>query len=66
MALPRLRAGSHRIDATGAAFTDGLTLDATPAASLVGGPLHSQLTPRSLRADWMTPGGGVQSTILAG
>jgi hypothetical protein len=66
MALPRLRAGPHRIDATGAAFTDVLMLDATPAPSLVGGPLHSQLTTRSLRADWLTPGGGVQSTILAG
>jgi hypothetical protein len=66
MALPRLRGGVHRIEATGVAFTDVLVLDATPVGSLVGGPLHSQLTPKSLRADWLTPGGGIQSTILAG
>jgi hypothetical protein len=26
--------------------------------------LRSQLTDEGLRADWLTPGGGVQSTIL--
>jgi hypothetical protein len=26
--------------------------------------LRSQLTPAGLRVDWMTPGGGVQSTLL--
>jgi len=36
----------------------------TPAAPLVDGPLRSQLTSAGLRVDWMTPGGGVQSTIL--
>jgi hypothetical protein len=36
----------------------------TPAAPLAQGPLRSQLTSAGLRVDWMTPGGGVQSTIL--
>lgn len=65
-ALPRLSPGPHRIEATGVAFTDELAFDTKPAAPLVDGPLHSQLTGRGLRADWLTPGGGVQSTILAG
>lgn len=65
-AWPRLSAGPHRVEATGVAFTDEIAFDITPAAALVGGPLHSQLTPQGFRADWLTPGGGVQSTILAG
>lgn len=65
-AWPRLSRGPHRVEATGVAFTDEIAFDITPAAPLVEGPLHSQLTPRGFRADWLTPGGGVQSTILAG
>jgi hypothetical protein len=66
LSMPRLSPGTHRIDATGVAFTDTLVLDASPAPPLVGGPLHSQLMRQGLRADWLTPGGGVQSTVLAG
>lgn len=65
-AWPRLSRGPHRVEATGVAFTDEVAFDITPAAPLVAGPLHSQLTGRALRADWLTPGGGVQSTILVG
>lgn len=66
LSLPRLAPGGHRIEATGVAFTDTIAIDASPAQPLVGGPLHSQLTQQGLRADWLTPGGGVQSTLLAG
>jgi hypothetical protein len=66
LALPRLAAGPHRIEATGVAFTDELQMDASPAAPLAAGPLNSEPIPRGLRADWLTPGGGIQSTILAG
>lgn len=65
-AISRLSAGPHQIEATGVEFTDAVGFDATPAAPLVDGPLRSQLTQRGLRADWLTPGGGVQSTLLAG
>jgi hypothetical protein len=64
--MPRLAPGPHRIEATGVAFTDVIAVDASPPGPLVGGPLHSQLTQQGLRADWLTPGGGVQSTVLAG
>jgi hypothetical protein len=65
-AWPRLSRGSHRVEATGVAFTDAIAFDISPPTPLVDGPLHSQLTPQGFRADWLTPGGGVQSTILAG
>jgi hypothetical protein len=63
--LPRLRPGAHRIEAVGVRLTDTLAFDTTPPAPLVAGPLRSQVTGEGLRADWLTPGGGVQSTILA-
>jgi hypothetical protein len=65
-AWPRLSRGPHRVEATGVAFTDAIAFDITPAAPLVDAPLHSQLTLQGFRADWLTPGGGVQSTILKG
>jgi len=65
-AWPRLAQGLHRVEATGVAFTDEIAFDITPAPPLVNGPLHSQLTPQGFRADWLTPGGGVQSTIISG
>jgi hypothetical protein len=64
--LPRLSAGPHKLEVSGAGFVDSMALAASPAAPLAAGPLRSQLIGRGLRADWLTPGGGVQSTILAG
>jgi hypothetical protein len=65
-AISRLSAGTHLIEATGVGFTQTIAVDATRAAPLVDGPLRSQLSQRGLRADWLTPGGGVQSTLLPG
>ena len=45
-------------------FNDEVTVRTTPAQPLAQGPLRSQFTPAGLRVDWMTPGGGVQSTLL--
>jgi hypothetical protein len=63
--LPRLTSGAHRIEATGVGLNSTVICDASPAAPLAAGPLRSQLTQSGLRADWLTPGGGVQSTFLA-
>jgi hypothetical protein len=41
-----------------------VTFQTAPPAPLAQGPVRSQLTDAGLRVDWMTPGGGVQSTIL--
>ena len=59
-----IRAGAHQLQAAGDGFVDHVTAQLSPAAPLADGPVRSQLTPAGLRVDWMTPGGGVQSTLL--
>ncbi len=56
--------GAHEIQIFGDGFSDQATVQVSPAAPLAQGPVRSQLTPAGLRVDWMTPGGGVQSTLL--
>ena len=65
-ALPRLPRGSRRITTTGVAFTDDIVVEVTPPGPLTEGPLLARPTAGGVRADWLTPGGGVQSTVLAG
>ena len=60
----RVLAGAHQAQVFGDGISDSVAFQVTPAAPLVDGPLRSQLTSAGLRVDWMTPGGGVQSTIL--
>ncbi len=59
-----IRPGAHAIKVSGDGFADSVVAHVTPAAALAQGPLRSQVTSAGLRVDWMTPGGGVQSTIL--
>jgi hypothetical protein len=59
-----IRPGRHQLQVFGDGFSDQVTLQVSPAAPLAEGPLRSQLTSAGLRVDWMTPGGGVQSTLL--
>ena len=59
-----LPAGRRQIDVFGDATENPVEIDATPAAALSSGPFRAAATPAGLRIDWMTPGGGVQSTIL--
>jgi len=59
-----IRSGAHLVRVSGDGFADQTTVLVTPGAPLAQGPLRSQLTSAGLRVDWMTPGGGVQSTIL--
>jgi hypothetical protein len=59
-----VRPGAHQVEVFGDGFSDRAAVQLTPAAPLAQGPLRSQLTLAGLRVDWMTPGGGVQSTIL--
>jgi len=61
---PAIRPGEHRIEVAGEGFSDTADVAVSPAAPLVDGPLRSQFTKGGLRVDWMTPGGGVQSTLL--
>lgn len=62
--LPPIGGGVHRLQVYGDGFQDEARVQTAAAAPLAGGPLRSQLSDSGLRADWMTPGGGVQSTVL--
>jgi hypothetical protein len=59
-----IRPGAHPVQVSGDGFVDQVVVRNTPAQPLAAGPLRSQLTSAGLRVDWMTPGGGVQSTLL--
>ncbi|MDB5428298.1 MAG: hypothetical protein JWR43_2273 [Phenylobacterium sp.] len=60
----RILPGAHQAQVFGDGFSDSVGFQVSVAPPLAQGPLRSQLTPAGLRVDWMTPGGGVQSTIL--
>lgn len=62
---PPIRPGPHQLTMIGDGFADRLSFSTAPAPPLAQGPLRSQLTPAGLRLDWMTPAGGLQSTLLA-
>ena len=59
-----IRSGPHQVRVSGDGFSDTVAFQVSPAPPLAAGPARSQLTAAGLRVDWMTPGGGVQSTIL--
>lgn len=59
-----LTPGSHQIDVFGDATENPVVIDATPAPPLSSGPFRASPVAAGLRIDWMTPGGGAQSTIL--
>lgn len=59
-----LEPGSRQVDVFGDATENPVMVEATPAAALSSGPFRAAAVAAGLRVDWMTPGGGVQSTIL--
>jgi len=61
----RILPGAHQVQVFGDGFSDSVTFQVSAAPPLAQGPLRSQFTSAGLRVDWMTPGGGVQSTVLA-
>ncbi|HEY2356689.1 MAG TPA: hypothetical protein VGH86_04510 [Phenylobacterium sp.] len=63
-AQAHISTGAHEAQVFGDGIADTVSFQVTPAEPLAEGPLRSQLTPAGPRVDWMTPGGGVQSTIL--
>lgn len=65
IAVPQpLESGAHQLDVFGDAAENSITIDAAPAAPISEGPFRIAAVPGALRVDWMTPGGGVQSTLL--
>ncbi|MES2340198.1 MAG: Ig-like domain-containing protein [Pseudomonadota bacterium] len=59
-----LAPGDHTLKIFSDGAENSATIDTSPAAALVDGPFRSSATPAGLRVDWMTPGGGVQSTVI--
>ncbi|MEW6017375.1 MAG: carboxypeptidase-like regulatory domain-containing protein [Pseudomonadota bacterium] len=56
--------GRHRIEIQGEGFALTGIVDATPAAPPQGAAFQATMTPLGLRIDWLTPGGGLQSTLI--
>ena len=56
--------GSHSLKVFGDQVDASIVVDARPAAPLTSGPFRATPVPAGLRVDWMTPGGGVQTTLV--
>ncbi len=61
-----LVAGTHVIQVAGEGGEQQVVVDVSAPAPPKGGPASSTLTPAGWRVDWMTPGGGLQTTQLLG
>jgi hypothetical protein len=56
--------GPHQIRVQGESLDLSAEVDATPAAPPEEGAIRATRSPYGLRVDWLTPGGGLQSTLL--
>ncbi|MHB8528734.1 MAG: Ig-like domain-containing protein [Caulobacteraceae bacterium] len=64
-----LAAGEHRFEVAEGPARDSASLSLLAAAPLTGGPFRAQRLEGSgagWRIDWLTPGGGEQSTVILG
>lgn len=61
-----LTPGAHDIQVAGEGGETALTVNIAAPAPLVSGPVRAERAPQGWRVDWMTPGGGVQTTLLIG
>ena len=59
-----LAPGPHRIEADDGGARAAVSLSVTPAAPLTGGPFRAGREAGGWRIDWLTPGGGGQTTFL--
>ena len=61
-----LAAGDHQLELDEASARAQARIAVSPASALTGGPFLAAVTSSGWRIDWMTPGGGVQTTLLIG
>ncbi len=61
-----LETGTHTVQVAGEGGEQLVVVDVSPALPPSGGPARSTPTPVGWRVDWMTPGGGLQTTQLLG
>ncbi|MDB5456208.1 MAG: hypothetical protein JWP92_1793 [Caulobacter sp.] len=59
-----LTGGDHAIQVAGEGGEQLITVETTPPPALTSGPVLSRRTASGWRVDWMTPGGGVQTTQI--
>ena len=61
-----LAAGDRQLELDDAGARAQARIAVSPASALSGGPFSAAVAPSGWRIDWMTPGGGVQTTLLIG
>jgi hypothetical protein len=61
-----LTAGAHTIQVAGEGGEQQVVLEVSAPLPPTGGPVSSTLTATGWRVDWVTPGGGLQTTQLLG
>lgn len=61
-----LTPGVHDIQVAGEGGETAISVAISPATPLTYGPVRAERAATGWRVDWMTPGGGVQSTYLIG
>lgn len=59
-----LSGGAHRVEVDDAGAQAEAAISVSPAAPLTREPFAASVTASGWRIDWMTPGGGVQTTLL--
>ena len=59
-----LSPGAHQVKLLAKTMTQTVATTISPATPLSDGPFRATETPVGLRLDWMTPGGGVQTTLI--
>jgi len=59
-----LNPGSHAFEVVGEGASDVRQVDVTASAHLTAAPYQGARTDSGWRVDWMTPGGGEQTTLL--
>ncbi len=59
-----LTTGEHQIDVSDGEHQIHTVAPVSPAPTLTTGPYRAERAPLGWRIDWMTPGGGMQSTII--
>lgn len=59
-----LTAGAHEVEVAAEGGEDVVKVSVSPAAPLTEGPFRGAALARGWRIDWITPGGGAQTTLL--
>ncbi len=63
-ASPALRPGPHLLEAITTNARTAQSFEAAHTHALAKPPFAAAHTPAGWRIDWMTPGGGIQTTVL--